>query len=58
MVITLDGNRVLVDIDGSRVTTFDPAGKDVPAAASGTSSAASRALDRRLPWPADARPGT
>ena len=30
MVITLDGNRVLVDIDGSRVTTFDPAGKDVP----------------------------
>jgi hypothetical protein len=32
MVITLDGDRVLVDIDGKRVTTFDPAGKDVPAA--------------------------
>jgi hypothetical protein len=32
MIITLDGNRVLVDIDGKRVTTFDPAGKDVPAA--------------------------
>jgi hypothetical protein len=31
MVITLDGNRILVDIDGQRVTTFDPAGKDVPA---------------------------
>src|SRR5581483_6217141 len=24
MVITLDGNRVLVDIDGRRVTAFDP----------------------------------
>src|SRR5262249_22724051 len=32
MVITLKGNRVLVDIDGRRVTTFDPDGKDVPAA--------------------------
>jgi hydrogenase maturation factor len=31
MVITLKGNRVLVDIDGRRVTTFDPDGKDVPA---------------------------
>jgi hypothetical protein len=31
MVITLQGNRVLVDIDGKRVSTFDPAGKDVPA---------------------------
>jgi hypothetical protein len=30
MIITLDGNRILVDIDGQRVTTFDPAGKDVP----------------------------
>jgi hypothetical protein len=30
MVITLDGDRVLVDIDGKRVTTFDPDGKDVP----------------------------
>jgi len=32
MVITLEGNRVLVDIDGKRVTAFDPEGKDVPAA--------------------------
>jgi Domain of Unknown Function (DUF1080) len=32
MLITLKGNRVLVDIDGKRVTTFDPDGKDVPAA--------------------------
>jgi hypothetical protein len=31
MIITLKGNLVLVDIDGKRVTTFDPAGKDVPA---------------------------
>ena len=31
MIITLDGDRILVDIDGQRVTTFDPAGKDVPA---------------------------
>lgn len=31
MVITLKGGRVLVDIDGKRVTTFDPDGKDVPA---------------------------
>jgi hypothetical protein len=31
MIITLTGNRVLVDIDGQRVTTFDPDGKDVPA---------------------------
>ena len=30
MVITLKGNLVLVDIDGKRVTTFDPDGKDVP----------------------------
>jgi hypothetical protein len=30
MVITLKGDLVLVDIDGKRVTTFDPAGKDVP----------------------------
>jgi hypothetical protein len=30
MVITLEGDLVLVDIDGKRVTTFDPAGKDVP----------------------------
>jgi hypothetical protein len=32
MVITLKGNLVLVDIDGKRVTAFDPAGKDVPPA--------------------------
>jgi len=30
MVITLKANVVIVDIDGRRVTTFDPAGKDVP----------------------------
>jgi Domain of Unknown Function (DUF1080) len=30
MVITLKGNLVLVDIDGKRVTTFDPDSKDVP----------------------------
>src|SRR5262249_440989 len=30
MVITLKGNLVLVDIDGKRVTTFDPEAKDVP----------------------------
>src|SRR5262249_4680411 len=30
MVITLRGDLVLVDIDGKRVTTFDPDGKDVP----------------------------
>jgi hypothetical protein len=30
MVVTLRGNLVLVDLDGQRVTTFDPDGKDVP----------------------------
>jgi hypothetical protein len=30
MVITLKGNLILVDIDGKRVTTFDPASKDNP----------------------------
>ena len=30
MVITLKGNLVLVDIDGKRITTFDPDGKDGP----------------------------
>jgi hypothetical protein len=30
MVITLKGDLVLVDVDGRRVTAFDPAGKDVP----------------------------
>jgi hypothetical protein len=32
MVITLRGNLVLVDIEGTRVTTFDPKSKQVPAA--------------------------
>jgi hypothetical protein len=31
MIITLKGNLVLVDIDGRRVTTFDPESKSVPA---------------------------
>jgi hypothetical protein len=31
MVITLDGNRIDVDIDGQRVTTFDPDSKEIPA---------------------------
>jgi hypothetical protein len=30
MMITLKGDTGLVDIDGQRTTTFDPAGKDVP----------------------------
>ncbi len=30
MTITLQGNLILVDIDGKRVTTFDPDGMDVP----------------------------
>jgi hypothetical protein len=30
MVITLQGNLVLIDIDGERVTGFDPDGKEVP----------------------------
>jgi len=30
MIITLRGNQVLVDIDGTRVTSFDPDSKDVP----------------------------
>ena len=30
MIITLHKNLVLVDIDGKRVTTFDPEGKTVP----------------------------
>jgi hypothetical protein len=32
MIITLKGNLVLVEIDGKQVTSFDPAGKDVPQA--------------------------
>jgi hypothetical protein len=31
MVFTLQADRVQVDIDGKRVTAFDPTGKDVPA---------------------------
>ncbi|MBI3468298.1 MAG: DUF1080 domain-containing protein [Planctomycetes bacterium] len=31
MVITLQGNLVLVDIDGQRASSFDPDGKEVPA---------------------------
>lgn len=31
MIITLHGNRVLVDLDGKRVTTFDPDAPGVPA---------------------------
>jgi hypothetical protein len=30
MVITLRGTRVLVDVDGKRITAFDSAGKDAP----------------------------
>jgi hypothetical protein len=30
MIITLDGNVVRVELDGKQLTTFDPAGKDVP----------------------------
>lgn len=30
MIITLAGNRILVDLDGQRVTTFDPASPQVP----------------------------
>jgi hypothetical protein len=30
MIITLAGNRILVDLEGQRVTSFDPAGPDVP----------------------------
>jgi hypothetical protein len=32
MIITLQGDLVLVDVDGRRVTTFDPGAKDVPPA--------------------------
>lgn len=31
MIITLMGDKILVDVDGERVTKFDPAAKDVPA---------------------------
>ena len=30
MVITLAGNRILVDLEGQRITRFDPASADVP----------------------------
>jgi len=30
MIITLAGNRIFVDLDGQRVTTFDPASPDLP----------------------------
>ena len=30
MIMTLEGNRVLVDLDGQRVTTFDSASPDLP----------------------------
>jgi hypothetical protein len=30
MIITLDGDRILVDVDGKRVTNFDPAKPDEP----------------------------
>ena len=32
MLITLDGNRIRVAVDGKQVSTFDPDGKDVPRA--------------------------
>ena len=31
MIITLAGNRVFVDIDGQRITSFDPASAELPA---------------------------
>lgn len=30
MLITLNGERIFVDVDGERVTNFDPASKDIP----------------------------
>jgi len=30
MTITLNGDKILIDIDGKRITTFDPASKDIP----------------------------
>jgi hypothetical protein len=30
MMITLAGNRILVDLDGERITNFDPASSDLP----------------------------
>jgi len=30
-IITLTGDKILVEIDGQRVTNFDPASKDIPA---------------------------
>jgi hypothetical protein len=31
MIITLDGTKVLVEVDGQRLSSFDSAGKDIPA---------------------------
>lgn len=30
MIITLSGNRIFVDLDGQRITSFDPDSPDVP----------------------------
>ncbi len=30
MIITLSGNQIFVDLDGQRVTSFDPASPKVP----------------------------
>jgi hypothetical protein len=30
MIVTLAGNRILVDLDGQRITNFDPASPDLP----------------------------
>ena len=30
MIITLDGNKILVDLNGKRISTFDPSSPDVP----------------------------
>jgi hypothetical protein len=30
MIVTLAGNRVFVDLDGQRITSFDPASPDLP----------------------------
>jgi hypothetical protein len=31
MIVTLEGNRILVDVDGKRLTAFDPDGPGIPA---------------------------
>jgi hypothetical protein len=30
MIITLEGDRIFVDLDGQRITSFDPASPDLP----------------------------